>query len=552
MEQDDEGGTENNIPYDREFTKLNFVHLAIVDNPRYERANIVFNSNYNPNQKRDEKGKWTKEDYNTEIDKILKGELKSANRIKVVEHPSDPWLNAGLQDAEIFMSVKTYSKATTDKHNVSEETMRKLPDLIDDPLYIFKSSTVPGSFVGILDDFEEENGIKKPLIAVVKPEHGKIDVNLIPSVYGKDPDFPYREVFKNNLIYERPENNKTVSNNIVASIATETLKRSNTIITDIQENFNSTGENMLNNVFNGWITKFDKDGEPYHVEIEGYNENDAKKYIGKIFKSGNKEYTVEKYDKERNWFSTIPVGDENRKNITRYYYSPKDLEKAFEISEKNKKFEENLKKEQLKQTDITEKHLKAAQKVLEEMVRKEYEIKKQRLNNTKEQNMTLLHELKKLITNVENDKGQGENMDENEKVDNEKIDKRKLIDEVGGILKDKVDEEVWRTVIGKLEKLSYDKSETGAADNKKEDPEPKEDEVKNKKVKNESEDDREKVKEIKEEVKKDVDNKCKNSVENSKIDYFAKLNSIYNASTEPPKQDEYVSKADRLAEGNRF
>lgn len=166
--------------------------------------------------------------------------------------------------------------------------------------------------------------------------------------------------------------------------------------------------------------------------------------------------------------------------------------------------------------------------------------------------MTLLHELKKLITNVENDKGQGENMDENEKVDNEKIDKRKLIDEVGGILKDKVDEEVWRTVIGKLEKLSYDKSETGAADNKKEDPEPKEDEVKNKKVKNESEDDREKVKEIKEEVKKDVDNKCKNSVENSKIDYFAKLNSIYNASTEPPKQDEYVSKADRLAEGNRF
>ena len=44
LEQDDEGGTENNIPYDREFTKLNFVHLALVDNPRYERANIVFNS----------------------------------------------------------------------------------------------------------------------------------------------------------------------------------------------------------------------------------------------------------------------------------------------------------------------------------------------------------------------------------------------------------------------------------------------------------------------------------------------------------------------------
>ena len=39
----DEGGVENNIKYDKEFTKLNFTHLAIVDNPRYERANIVFN-----------------------------------------------------------------------------------------------------------------------------------------------------------------------------------------------------------------------------------------------------------------------------------------------------------------------------------------------------------------------------------------------------------------------------------------------------------------------------------------------------------------------------
>lgn len=41
---DDTGGTENNIPYDIEFLDGVFTHLAIVDNPRYERANIVFNS----------------------------------------------------------------------------------------------------------------------------------------------------------------------------------------------------------------------------------------------------------------------------------------------------------------------------------------------------------------------------------------------------------------------------------------------------------------------------------------------------------------------------
>lgn len=41
---DDEGGTENNIKYDKEFLNGRFTHLAIVENPRYERANIVVNS----------------------------------------------------------------------------------------------------------------------------------------------------------------------------------------------------------------------------------------------------------------------------------------------------------------------------------------------------------------------------------------------------------------------------------------------------------------------------------------------------------------------------
>ena len=42
--QSAEGGTENNIPYDIEFLDGEFEHLAIVENPRYERANIVFNA----------------------------------------------------------------------------------------------------------------------------------------------------------------------------------------------------------------------------------------------------------------------------------------------------------------------------------------------------------------------------------------------------------------------------------------------------------------------------------------------------------------------------
>ena len=50
--------------------------------------------------------------------------------------------------------------------------------------------------------------------------------------------------------------------------------------------------------------------------------------------------------------------------------------------------------------------------------------------------------------------------------ENEDVDKRALIDEIGGILKDNgLDEELIRTVIGKAEKIAYDGSEKSEADN---------------------------------------------------------------------------------------
>lgn len=61
------------------------------------------------------------------------------------------------------------------------------------------------------------------------------------------------------------------------------------------------------------------------------------------------------------------------------------------------------------------------------------------------------------------------------------VDKRQLIDEIGGILKDKVDDEIIRTIIEKCEKIAYNDSETSADD---EDVE-KKDEVKDEEAKDE-------------------------------------------------------------------
>ena len=184
----------------------------------------------------------------------------------------------------------------------------------------------------------------------------------------------------------------------------------------------------------------------------------------------------------------------------------------------------------------------------------EYSLKrvmeKLKANNSKEQDMALIEELKKLITKVENDKG--DNM-----INNEKEDKRKLIDEVGGILKGKVDDEIIRTIIKKMEEASYNESEAGSADNKKvkneADEDKKEDEkVENKKVKNEDEEEKEEdkkeVKELKEDEKKDVENKCNNSKET----FFDKMNKIYNSSVAQPKQESYSSRADRLKAGEDY
>lgn len=130
-------------------------------------------------------------------------------------------------------------------------------------------------------------------------------------------------------------------------------------------------------------------------------------------------------------------------------------------------------------------------------------------------------------------------------IENEKTDKRKLIDEIGGIMKSAgcSDEDI-RTAIGKMEKIAYDDSEAETADNKKD----------KKAVKNEDEEDEKEYKDLKKDVKEDVENKCKNSVDNSKTDFYAKLNEVYNSSEQYKQQitDNYVSRADRLKAGAEY
>ena len=79
--------------------------------------------------------------------------------------------------------------------------------------------------------------------------------------------------------------------------------------------------------------------------------------------------------------------------------------------------------------------------------------------------MKEIKEMLKTVIQMAVNNSRGEN--DMDKVENGKVDKRKLIDEIGGILKGKVDDELIRTIIGKAEEIAYEESEAGTADNKK-------------------------------------------------------------------------------------
>lgn len=179
----------------------------------------------------------------------------------------------------------------------------------------------------------------------------------------------------------------------------------------------------------------------------------------------------------------------------------------------------------------------------------------ERINNAKNNigdiTMTVLNDLTDFIKNVVSN----EKDEEMKEVKNE--DKRKLIDEIGGILKDKVDDEIIRTVIKKAEELSYEPSEDDKADNKakneddKEDKEEAKNKCKNEEDKKEEEKD-DKVTENEEEDKKEDKKEDKeDKAENKKVKNSMK-DIVMGGNTQVQEQKLYTSRKERLEEGNKY
>lgn len=262
----------------------------------------------------------------------------------------------------------------------------------------------------------------------------------------------------------------------------------------------------------------------------------------KSYEWNGKKYTISQLiDKG---FKPIKYSSSIYKNDPLTYLEKEDGTKMYRLKLSEQEYRQALKAKEEKKENKQLKLFNALNTIIDTYTKNAIMNRKE-----EEREMALLDELKKLVASVENAKEEKKN--DCKEVENEHVDKRKLIDEVGGILKDKVDDEIIRTIIGKIEKVAYEKSEAkdDKADNEK-------DEEKEKAKEEKKAEDEKKVEELEKDVKKDVENKCKNSIEEGKIEnakenYFTKLYNIYNASMESPKQ-EHTTQTDRLEAGKKF
>lgn len=152
--------------------------------------------------------------------------------------------------------------------------------------------------------------------------------------------------------------------------------------------------------------------------------------------------------------------------------------------------------------------------------------------------------------NAKDEDEEDEDKAENKKACNEEVDKRDIIRQIMAIAgKEEASEDV-KTIAKLAEKLAYDKSETGTADNCKakneEDDDKKEDKKADNKCKNEESE--EEFEELKEDVDKEAANKkAKNALDDAVNEILEAINSNSGAA-----KSDYQSQADRLELGNKY
>lgn len=161
----------------------------------------------------DENTPFYKKSFAEQVDEVLAGTANQYNALKVCDTP--PLLiNLGCRQLPMLYTQRHLKNALKQKdknhpeyHGLSKEEMKKLPDLIQEPVMVFDSLSRNDSVVIVTSAVDSDNA---PILVSFKPdgkgtyELEKVDSNFITSVYGKDNNFSQyieRIVESDNMLY---------------------------------------------------------------------------------------------------------------------------------------------------------------------------------------------------------------------------------------------------------------------------------------------------------------------------------------------------------------
>ncbi|EKN6057451.1 TPA: LPD38 domain-containing protein [Yersinia enterocolitica] len=123
------------------------------------------------------------EQYRSELDKAMRSLRSDDITVSIGRTP--PVLRAlGAPNVEMVISRDTVRKATNGiKHNVPTEVIEQLPELMHDPLAVYRSATQDNAVVALLEA-HDANG--NPVVTAIhmNAKRGRLEVNRVASVYG--------------------------------------------------------------------------------------------------------------------------------------------------------------------------------------------------------------------------------------------------------------------------------------------------------------------------------------------------------------------------------
>lgn len=560
-----EGKLHNANPYDKEILEGVFEHLAIVENPRYEDAFIAVNAYIATNDK------WVTVHPNGEEHKGRHLLIKDGESVEDAMHRNG-WYKKRQAKDEKKVNIESKQK---DKKNAeytknlgikvaklddfSPEIIETINEAIetlpkeDRPEYItsFKELEKQGDLYGdMLKRAKKSFGLSWNINKIHKDEEGKyFDTNTAVFFNSKYKNLDTIEKNKKEYNTNNPSGKPWYFNTSGKATFFHEIGHQYEQKHGIDEEFKLLADKWANNSPYRNIKKIEygriKDGEGAN-----YKEAFAEAWAGYHINNPNlpleiKEYFDKKIKNDTpRVYTTMPV-DKDKKYFLNQINQGKAVYKKGQTGANNSSAANNIitdKSDDFNPNVTINKAVNKFKPVFDYIRKTEGEPMD---NETKGLFAALADALK--ARNEAEDEKEKEKQDP--KASNEDVDKRKLIDEIGGILKGKVDEELWRTIIGKAEKIAYDKSESGTADNNKaknEEPEPKNEKEAQNRCKNE--DDRD-YKSLYEELKAKVDEEAANKKAKNALDET--VNKLYSALV-PEQKDLYISPEKGLELGKQI